>query len=65
MRGGIPAAERVPPLAWVTGVVVSAVVGLLVIHALLSFVRTRSYTPFVVYRVLAGMGVLLWVLAGH
>jgi len=65
LRGGIPAAERVPPLAWVTGVVVSAVVGLLVIHALLSFVRTRSYTPFVVYRVLAGMGVLLWVLAGH
>src|SRR5919199_5197481 len=32
LRGGVPVDERIPVLAWVAGVVVSGVVGLLVIH---------------------------------
>jgi undecaprenyl-diphosphatase len=62
LRTGVPADERVP---FVVGVIVSGVVGALAIHGLLRFVRTRSYTPFVVYRVLVGIAVLAWVLAGH
>ncbi len=39
---------------FVAGVLASAVVGFLAIHALLRYVRTRSYLPFVVYRLLVG-----------
>jgi undecaprenyl-diphosphatase len=46
----------------VVGTVVSFVVGLAVIHWLLKYVSTHSYTPFVVYRV--GLGALVLVLVG-
>jgi len=65
LRGGVPAGESVPLAAWVAGVVTSGVVGLLVIHALLTFVRRRTYTPFVVYRVLVGVAILLWIATGR
>jgi undecaprenyl-diphosphatase len=55
LRDGIPPDER---LAFGVGVVVSGVVGLLAIAGLLRYVRTRSYTPFVVYRVIVGVGLL-------
>jgi undecaprenyl-diphosphatase len=45
----------------IVGTVVSFVVGIAVIHWLLKFVSTRSYAPFVVYRVALGALVLLLV----
>ena len=42
----------------IVGTVVSFVVGIAVIHWLLKFVSTRSYAPFVVYRVALGTLVL-------
>lgn len=44
------------------GTVVSFVVGLAVIHWLLRYVSTHSYTPFVIYRV--GLGALVLILVG-
>lgn len=46
----------------IVGTVVSFVVGLAVIHWLLKYVSTHSYTPFVIYRV--SLGVVVLVLAG-
>jgi undecaprenyl-diphosphatase len=46
----------------IVGTVVSFVVGLAVIHWLLRYVSTHSYTPFVLYRV--GLGSLVLVLVG-
>jgi undecaprenyl-diphosphatase len=48
----------------IVGTIVSFVVGLAVIHWLLKFVSTRSYAPFVVYRVALGVLVLLLVTFG-
>jgi undecaprenyl-diphosphatase len=45
----------------IVGTVVSFVVGIAVIHWLLKYVSTRSYAPFVVYRVALGTLVLLLV----
>ena len=50
---------------FVAGVLVSGIVGALAIHMLLRFVRTHSYTPFVAYRVIVGLAVLLLVVVGH
>jgi undecaprenyl-diphosphatase len=38
------------PTIW-AGVITSAVAGFLAIHVLMTYVRTRSFTPFVVYRI--------------
>ena len=46
----------------IVGTVVSFVVGLAVIHWLLRYVSTRSYTPFVIYRI--GLGSIVLVLVG-
>ena len=46
----------------IVGTVVSFVVGLAVIHWLLKYVSTHSYTPFVLYRV--GLGALVLILVG-
>ncbi len=46
----------------IVGTVVSFVVGLAVIHWLLKYVSTHSYTPFVIYRV--GLGAVVLVLVG-
>lgn len=46
----------------IVGTLVSFVVGLAVIHWLLRYVSTRSYTPFVFYRV--GLGSLVLILVG-
>ena len=52
---GIPAGFG-PAFAW--GMVTSAVTGYLAVWGLLRLVRTSSFSPFVVYRVLAGVAVL-------
>jgi undecaprenyl-diphosphatase len=43
----------------VIGVVTSAVFGWLAVWGMLRLIRTRSFTPFVVYRMLAGAAVLI------
>jgi undecaprenyl-diphosphatase len=59
--GGLPPGTA-PAFFW--GVVTSAVTGLLAIHYLLKLLRTSSFTPFVVYRVVAGLVVLGLIVTG-
>ncbi len=58
---GIPEGLGVPMLV---GIVTSAVSGWLAVWGLLRLVRTRSFTPFVVYRVVLGAAVLVIVAVG-
>jgi undecaprenyl-diphosphatase len=53
--GGLPAGSG-PAFAW--GMAAAAVTGVGAVSLVLRVVRTRSFTPFVVYRVLAGASVL-------
>jgi undecaprenyl-diphosphatase len=50
--------------AFVWGMLTSGVTGALAVWATLRLVRTRSFTPFVVYRVVAGLAVLGLVASG-
>jgi undecaprenyl-diphosphatase len=59
---GIPAAD-VTPL--VIGIATSAVVGYLSVAFLLRFIQRSSLYPFVWYRLLAGSGMLIWLLSGR
>jgi undecaprenyl-diphosphatase len=59
--GGLPHGTA-PAFFW--GVVTSAVTGLAAIHVLLKLLRTRSFAPFVSYRVMAGAAVLLLMVSG-
>ena len=54
-NGGLPPGLA-PPFAW--GILASGVSGFLAVWVLLRFVRTRSFGPFVVYRVVAGLTVV-------
>jgi undecaprenyl-diphosphatase len=54
-EGGIPAGFG-PAFAW--GIAASAVTGWVAVWGTLKIVRTRTFTPFVVYRVLVGVAVL-------
>ncbi|CAN5759466.1 hypothetical protein BH20ACT1_BH20ACT1_09470 [soil metagenome] len=59
--GGIPAVFGAA-FAW--GMAASAVTGWLAVWATLRLVRTRTFTPFVVYRVVVGLGVIVLVVTG-
>ena len=48
----------------IVGVITSFLAGLLAIWGTLHIVRTRSFTPFVVYRVALGVSVLVVAAAG-
>jgi undecaprenyl-diphosphatase len=50
------------PFAW--GIVASGVTGWFAVWATLRIVRTRSFTPFVVYRIIAGTAVVLVAATG-
>lgn len=54
-EGGIPSG-LVPPFLW--GILASAATGWVAVWGTLKLVRTRTFTPFVIYRVLAGLVVL-------
>lgn len=54
-REGMPS-DFVAPFLW--GIVASGITGWLAVWGTLRLVRTRSFTPFVAYRVAAGLGVL-------
>jgi undecaprenyl-diphosphatase len=58
---GIPEGLAVP---MVVGIVTSAVSGWVAVWGLLRLVRTHSFTPFVIYRVVAGLAVLVIVATG-
>jgi undecaprenyl-diphosphatase len=51
-----------PPFIW--GVVASTITGWFAVWGTLKLVRTRSFTPFVVYRVIAGTAVLAILATG-
>ncbi len=61
IRDGLPD-DVVGPI--IVGIIASAVSGYLAIAGLLKFVRTHSYDGFVVYRVIAGVVVLLIIATG-
>lgn len=60
-HGGIPSELRG---AFVAGMVSAAITGWIAVWGTLRFVRTRTFTPFVVYRVLAGVFVLALLATG-
>jgi undecaprenyl-diphosphatase len=47
------------------GFVVSFIVALLVVHWFMGWVRKRGFTPFAIYRIIAGVGVLAWAWSLH
>jgi len=54
--------SNVSPAALTAGLIASAVVGIVVIRWLLAWLRTRTYVPFVVYRlIVAVLIVALWL----
>ncbi|HEX9682205.1 MAG TPA: undecaprenyl-diphosphate phosphatase [Acidimicrobiales bacterium] len=59
--GGIPT-DLYPPVAW--AVAASAITGYLAVWGTIRLVQTRSFAPFVVYRVLVGAGVVLVAVTG-
>jgi len=54
-EGGLPPGTA-PAFAW--GIVASGITGAAAVWGVLRLIRTRSFTPFVVYRVVAGASVL-------
>ena len=58
---GIPEGLAVP---MVVGIVTSAISGWIAVWGLLRLVRTHSFTPFVIYRVVVGLAVLVIVATG-
>jgi undecaprenyl-diphosphatase len=61
VKEGLPAGVAEP---MIVGVVASAVSGYFAISFLLRLVRTASYRPFVIYRYVAGVAVLLIIATG-
>jgi undecaprenyl-diphosphatase len=59
--GGIPA-DFVPAFVW--GMAASAATGWLAVWGTLRLVRTRTFTPFVIYRVVVGLAVIGLVISG-
>ncbi|HRE00596.1 MAG TPA: undecaprenyl-diphosphate phosphatase, partial [Ilumatobacteraceae bacterium] len=58
---GIPDGLLAP---MVVGVIASAISGWVAVAGMLALIRTRSFTPFVLYRVALGVVVLVVVAAG-
>jgi undecaprenyl-diphosphatase len=55
-EGGIPAGFAAP-FAW--GIVASGVTGWLAVWGTLRMIRTRTFAPFVTYRIVVGLAVLV------
>ncbi len=58
---GVPSDLVVP---MIVGIITSGLSGLLAVWGTLKLIRTRSFTPFVIYRILLGVTVLIIVAAG-
>lgn len=61
LSDGIPADLRIP---MVVGIVTSGVSGWFAVWGLLRLVRTRTFTPFVLYRIALGAAVLIIIATG-
>jgi undecaprenyl-diphosphatase len=61
VQDGIPADLRIPMLV---GIVTSGLTGWLAVWGTLKFVRTHSFLPFVIYRIVLGVVVLVIVATG-
>jgi undecaprenyl-diphosphatase len=59
-EGGIPG-DMVG--AFVAGIIASAITGWFAVWGTLRLIRTRTFAPFVVYRVVAGVAVLVVLVA--
>jgi undecaprenyl-diphosphatase len=59
--GGIPAGFG-PAFLW--GILASGTTGFAAVWGTLRFLRSRTFTPFVVYRLLAGAGILVLIATG-
>ena len=62
LKNGIPAGMQMP---FIVGIIVSAGVGFAAIYALMRYLRTHSFTIFVVYRVIFGIMILALAYFGH
>jgi undecaprenyl-diphosphatase len=60
-KHGIPAGEGWPMLV---GIAASAITGYISVAFLLRFVQKRSLSPFVLYRVFIGAGLIIAILSG-
>jgi undecaprenyl-diphosphatase len=60
LGSGLPAGFGVP---FLVGTTASAITGFVAVAALLRLIRTRSFAPFIVYRVVAGVAVIALALA--
>lgn len=60
-RDGLPAGTATP---FAAGMITAAVSGLAAIWLLLAYLKRHDFTPFVVYRLLIGAGVLILIVAG-
>ena len=60
-EGGIPSEMTG---AFVSGIIASGITGWIAVWGTLRLIRTRTFAPFVVYRVVVGAGLLLLVAAG-
>jgi undecaprenyl-diphosphatase len=54
-EGGVPD-DFVAPFVW--GIISSGITGWLAVWGMLRLIKTRTFTPFVIYRVVVGVGVL-------
>ena len=61
LKDGIPDGLAVP---MVVGILTSGIAGWVAVWGTLKWVRTRSFTPFVIYRIVLGVAVLVTVAAG-
>jgi undecaprenyl-diphosphatase len=67
MEGAAPPAH-IDAHGWVVlaiGFLVSFVVAYVVVAWFMNWVRNRGFTPFAIYRILAGTGVLVWALSAR
>ena len=66
MKHGLPPGETAPGMtAFVVGIVVSALVGYVTITFFLRYLKTKTLTVFIVYRILFGIAVLALGYFGH
>ena len=54
--GGIPAGFRAP---FIWGIVASGITGYIAVWGTLKLIRTHSFLPFVLYRLVLGVSILL------
>lgn len=57
---GTITSEMIPPM--IAGVITSAVVGYFAVFYLLKLIKNKPFTTFVVYRILAGVGIFAWII---